>query len=129
MLKWLFCHKGIFISSKVNFPLFERQSCGTCNHTFLPCLCLYFGSTFDKKNGNKYQNPHFIVTYSSPRSGGNFISYGGECGIRTHVPKKDNRISSAARYNHFDNSPYLISFLLPNANINNNNNSSFCQPN
>ena len=31
----------------------------------------------------------------------------GECGIRTHVPKKGNRISSAARYDHFDNSPYL----------------------
>ncbi len=31
----------------------------------------------------------------------------GECGIRTHVPETDNRISSAARYDHFDNSPSI----------------------
>ncbi len=29
----------------------------------------------------------------------------GECGIRTHVPGMDNCISSAARYDPFDNSP------------------------
>ena len=29
----------------------------------------------------------------------------GASGIRTHVPKKDNRISSAARYDHFDIAP------------------------
>ena len=37
-----------------------------------------------------------------------FVPFDGECGIRTHVPKKDNRISSAARYDHFDNSPYIV---------------------
>ena len=31
---------------------------------------------------------------------------GGEGGIRTHVPGTDNRISSAARYDHFDTAPY-----------------------
>ena len=34
-----------------------------------------------------------------------YVRNGGEGGIRTHVPKKDNRISSAARYDHFDTSP------------------------
>mgnify|MGYP000507881398 CR=1 FL=1 len=32
-----------------------------------------------------------------------FEKHGGECGIRTHVPLRT--ISSAARYDHFDNSP------------------------
>ena len=32
----------------------------------------------------------------------------GDGGIRTHVPKKDNRISSAARYDHFDTSPCKV---------------------
>ena len=32
----------------------------------------------------------------------------GESGIRTHAPKKDDRISSAARYDHFDISPYSV---------------------
>ena len=34
--------------------------------------------------------------------------FSGESGIRTHAPKKDDRISSAARYDHFDISPYSI---------------------
>ena len=36
----------------------------------------------------------------------------GESGIRTHAPKKDDRISSAARYDHFDISPYSIEFRI-----------------
>ena len=39
---------------------------------------------------------------------------GGEGGIRTHVPGTDNRISSAARYDHFDTSPYELRW--PNLN-------------
>ncbi len=31
--------------------------------------------------------------------------FSGESGIRTHAPRKDDRISSAARYDHFDISP------------------------
>jgi hypothetical protein len=36
------------------------------------------------------------------------FSLGGSGGIRTHVPGTDNRISSAARYDHFDTLPYYI---------------------
>ncbi len=36
----------------------------------------------------------------------------GESGIRTHAPKKDDRISSAARYDHFDISPSIYGLML-----------------
>ena len=39
---------------------------------------------------------------TTPKGSGIF---GGKNGIRTHVPETDNRISSAARYDHFDTFP------------------------
>ena len=42
---------------------------------------------------------------------GAFFSLGGSGGIRTHVPGTDNRISSAARYDHFDTLPYELAAL------------------
>ena len=37
---------------------------------------------------------------------------GGEWGIRTLGPVRDYLISSQARYDHFDNSPYLTVLVL-----------------
>ncbi len=37
---------------------------------------------------------------------------GGSGGIRTHEPKKDYRISSAARYDHFDTLPYDYRIII-----------------
>ena len=40
------------------------------------------------------------------------LDSGGSGGIRTHEPKKDYRISSAARYDHFDTLPYDYRIII-----------------
>ncbi len=42
----------------------------------------------------------------------NAFYFGGDGGIRTHVPLTDNLISSQARYDHFDTSPTEILYHI-----------------
>ena len=55
-------------------------------------------------------NPTYCVESKEGTLLGTLFRFGGSGGIRTHVPGTDNRISSAARYDHFDTLPYSVGF-------------------
>ena len=54
--------------------------------------------------GNKF------IEKAPGEDAGDFSSAAESVGFEPTCPVKDNRISSAARYDHFDNSPKLVLF-------------------